>query len=139
MLQTVHDTPSSTSSGGFKLVIKWSGILLIIMIAIGLSYRLMIPVQLHLDENEYIKRVFAEADSRIWIAPDNEDSLAGKVEGGTLFYVIDENAERYLVRPFNITGTDSVWIDRRNVIDYSRENYRQWQREEEKRKFGLDE
>ncbi len=130
-------TPSR-SKRGFPLVMKWSGIFLITMVAIGLIYRLLVPVQLHLAENEYSKFVFPEFDTEVWRSQTEETEPAGVAEEGSLLYVIGESDHRYLVRPLNVTVFDSVWIDRDQVIDYSRENYRIWNLEKEGRVYNLE-
>lgn len=125
-------------TGGFWLVIKWTGVLLIVFIIFGFLLRIVSPVELHLDEDEFIERVFVEFESEVWDSPNSDARLIGSFDGGTILYVVDEDSQRVLVRPFAISRLDSVWIDRNSVIHYTPDTYRQWHNEEELRKFDLD-
>ena len=125
-------------NGGFWLVMKWTGVLMIVFIAFGFLLRIISPVELHLDEDEFIERVFVEFESEVWDSPDAEARLIGSFDGGSILYVVAEDSQRVLVRPFAISHLDSVWIDRNSVIYYTPDAYRKWHDEEERRKFDLD-
>jgi hypothetical protein len=131
----------SHDNRAFKQVITWSVLLFAVLVAFGFLYRLIVPVELHLDESEYIKRVFTEFDTEARFEAGDEAPHAGVFDGGSILYVIDTDEERnfYRVRPFAVSPMDSVWISSHETIDYSEEAYRQWQREEEQRRFGLEE
>ena len=122
-------------SGAFWLVMKWSGVLLIVFMIIGLLFRIISPVELHLDEDEFIQQVFTEFDSDVWDSPNADARLIGSFDGGTIIYVIAEDSQRVMVRPFAISVLDSVWIDDTSIIEYNPERYREWLEEEERRKL----
>lgn len=126
------------STGGFSVVMKWTGVFFLLLIAIGYFYRLLMPIELHLDENEYIKRVFVEHETEAYTDPAAEGELIGLFEEGTVFYVIDQEDVYYQVRPFSVALVDSVWISKENTISYSPENYRRWQNEQDRRQFDMD-
>ena len=109
-----------------------------VFIAFGFLLRSISPVELHLDEDEFIERVFVEFESEVWDSPDADARLIGSFDGGSILYVVAEDSQHVLVRPFAISHLDSVWIDRNSVIHYTPDAYRQWHNEEERRKFDLD-
>lgn len=117
---------------------KWSGIFFVVLIVIGFFYRLLVPVKLNLNENDYIKRVFTSEDVEVYPAMPPE-SIMGELDEGTILYVIDENEEHYMIRPFIRSHIDSVWISKDAVYDYTPENYKQWQQSTDLERFGLDE
>ncbi len=125
-------------TGGFWLVMKWTGVLMIVFMIFGFMLRFISPVELHLDEDEYIKRVFTEFDSDVWNTPDTDARLIGSFDGGTILYVIAEDSQRVLVRPFAISVLDSVWIDDTSIIEYDPDRYREWIQKQERRRFDPD-
>ncbi len=134
-------TQNSPDNRAFKTVMTWSVLLFAVLVSFGFLYRLIVPVELHLDESEYIKKAFVEYDTEARVEAGEEAPLAGVFDGGSILYVIevDEGRGSYQVRPFAVSPMDSVWISRNEAVEYSEEAYRQWQREEEQRRFGLDE
>ncbi len=130
--------PTSSSNSGFKLIMKWSFIMLIIAIATGYAYRLIMPVELHLDETEYEQRVFTEYETAVTKSASDSSEVEGLFEGGSILYVLEEKNQKYLVRPYAVSALDSVWVPIDSVTPYSEENYRRWQYEEERRKYDLD-
>jgi hypothetical protein len=125
----------------FKQVIIWSLLLFAVLVAFGFLYRVIVPVELHLDESEYIKKVFTEYETEARAEAGNDAPAAGLFDGGSILYVIEvnEDTDSYLVRPFAVSPIDRVWISRSDAAEYSDEAYRQWQYDEEQRRFGLDE
>jgi len=128
----------SGSTSGFALIMKWSIIMLVIAIFTGYAYRYIMPVELHLDESEYLQKVFTEFESPVTKSSSDNAEAAGLFEGGSVLYALEKENEKYLVRPFAVSGLDSVWIPVDSVITYTDENYRRWQYEEERRKYDLD-
>lgn len=133
-----HPNGKSDSSKGFALIMKWSVIMLVIAIATGYAYRLIMPVELHLDETEYEQKVFTEFETPVRKTSSDDSEIAGLFEGGSILYALDEENQKYLVRPFAVSGLDSVWIPIDSVTTFTDENYRRWQYEEERRKYDLD-
>lgn len=117
--------------------------MLVVAIALGFLYRIIMPVERYMDESEYQMRVFTEFESNVYASPDPGAPVFGTFEGGSVLYVIGADtasaSTRYLVRPFTVSGLDSVWIDAGAVTEYTKEEYRRWQYEEEIRKYGFDE
>lgn len=136
--EEVPKNNESQSSDGFTLVMKWSLIMFVVAIAAGLAYRVIMPVELHLDESEYIEKVFVEFETRAWRAPGKDAVQTGTFDGGSILYVIESEQGRAMVRPFAVSRLDSVWIEEESLITYTPENYRRWQYEEERRKYDLD-
>lgn len=126
------------SNTGFKLVMKWSIIMLIIAIVTGYAYRLIMPVELHLDESEYEQRVFTEYETLVTRSASDSSEVEGLFEGGSILYVLEEKNQKYLVRPYAVSVLDSVWVPVDSVTPYSEESYRRWQYEEERRKYDLE-
>jgi hypothetical protein len=129
---------SSDSNTGFALIMKWSVIMLVIAIVTGYAYRLIMPVELYLDESEYQQKVFTEFETPVTKSASDDSEVAGLFEGGSILYALEEENQSYLVRPFAVSGLDSVWIPVDSVTIYTEENYRRWQYEEERRKYDLD-
>jgi hypothetical protein len=136
--QTESQSTNSGSNSGFALIMKWSIIMLIIAIVTGYAYRLIMPVELYLNESEYQKKVFTEFETAVTNTSESESEMAGLFEGGSILYVLEQDNDKYLVRPFAVSGLDSVWIPADSVITYTEENYRRWQYEEERRKYDLN-
>ncbi|MGA1464234.1 MAG: hypothetical protein ACO363_00675 [Balneolaceae bacterium] len=117
--------------------------MLVVAIALGFLYRIIMPVERYMDESEYQMRVFTEFETDVYASPDPDAPVFGTFEGGSVLYVIGADtasaSPRYLVRPFTVSGLDSVWIDAGAVTEYTKEEYRRWQYEEEIRKYGFDE
>jgi hypothetical protein len=126
------------SSSGFALIMKWSVIMLVIAIATGYAYRIIMPVELYLDESEYMQKVFTEFETPVKESASDGSETVGLFEGGSVLYALEQQNDKYLVRPFAVSGLDSVWIPVDSVITYSEERYRQWQYEEERRKYDLN-
>jgi len=126
------------STSGFALIMKWSIIMLVIAILTGYAYRYVMPVELYLDESEYLQKVFTEFETPVTKSSSDNAEVAGLFEGGSVLYALEKENEKYLVRPFAVSGLDSVWIPVDSVITYTEENYRRWQYEEERRKYDLD-
>jgi hypothetical protein len=133
----------SSSNAAFTQILKWSGTMLVVAIALGFLYRIIMPVERYMDESEYQMRVFTEFEADVYASPDPDAPVFGTFEGGSILYVIGTDtasaSPRYLVRPFTVSGLDSVWIDAGAVTEYTKEEYRRWQYEEEIRKYGFDE
>lgn len=110
----------------------------VIAIAFGLMYRIIMPIERHLSENEYVNRVFVEFETVAWHTNQADAAAAGTFDGGSILYVIKEDIDRVMVRPFIISGLDSVWIDKSDIVQYSESRYRIWQYEEERRKYDLE-
>ena len=117
--------------------------MLVVAIALGFLYRIIMPVERYMDESEYQMRVFTEFETDVYASPEPDAPVFGTFEGGSILYVIGTDtasaSPRYLVRPFTVSGLDSVWIDAGAVTEYTKEEYRRWQYEEEIRKYGFDE
>ncbi|TVQ68031.1 MAG: hypothetical protein EA360_00845 [Balneolaceae bacterium] len=122
----------------FRQIVGWSVFMLVVFILFGLLHRVVSPVERHLSEDEYISRVFVEFEAVAYSGTGDEDQPAGLFDGGSVLYVVAEDSLRFQVRPFAISRLDSVWVNRGDVLDYTPEAYRQWQYEEEIRKFGFD-
>lgn len=112
--------------------------MLVIAIVTGYAYRLIMPVELYLDESEYQQKVFTEFETPVTKTSSENSEAAGLYEGGSILYVLEEENQKFLVRPFAVSGLDSVWIPADSVTVYTEENYRRWQYEEERRKYDLD-
>jgi len=128
----------SSTNSGFALIMKWSVIMLVIAIVTGYAYRIVMPVELYLDESEYQQKVFAEFETPVTKTSTDNSEKAGLFEGGSILYVLKEENQKYFVRPFAVSGLDSVWIAADSVTAYNEENYRRWQYEEERRKYDLN-
>jgi len=129
---------NKSSSSGFQFILKWSGIFFVALILIGFIYRLLVPVKLNLNENDYIKRVFTTEEAEIYPTVPPDFSIE-EMDAGTILYVIEEQEEYFMIRPFIRTHLDSVWISKESVSDYSAEQYKQWQQQQDLDRFGLDE
>ena len=122
----------------FRYIVGWSLFMLVVFILFGFLHRVISPVERYLDEEEYITRVFVEFEATAWSDVNDDAPASGLFEGGSVLYVIAEDSLRLQVRPFAVSRLDSVWVNRSEVISYTPEAYRQWQYEEETRKFGFD-
>lgn len=122
----------------FRQVLLWSGVLFVAAVLFGFLYRVIYPVELHLDENEYQTKVFVDSEVRAWQNPDSSSTLIGTYDPGSILYVIDQHEEFFMVRPFIISEVDSVWVMKDSTTTYSSEDYRRWQYEEERRKYDLE-
>ena len=157
---------------------------MVVAVSLGFLYRIIMPVERHLEEQEYQMKVFTEFDVDVYKSPSTGAPVFGTFEGGSVLYVMAEASLeegdslraddslmvgdsleaddslkaksleagasftpgdvvsgrlRYLVRPFTVSGLDSVWVDAADVLVYTKEAYRRWQYEEEIRKYGFDE
>ena len=130
-----EDSKDSTSA--FRLVMIWSGIVFFVAIFFGLIYRVIYPVELHLNEDEYRMRVFVEQETHAWEEPDTSSDLVGIYDKGSILYVLEEENEFYMVRPFIISKVDSVWVIKDSTSVYTQQNYENWLYEEERRKFDM--
>ncbi|WP_069133482.1 hypothetical protein [Rhodohalobacter halophilus] len=128
----------SSSTDGFQYILKWSGIFFAILVIIGFIYRILVPVKLNLNENDYMKRVFTLNEIEVYPTLPPEQVM-GELDEGTILYVIDEQENHYLIRPFIRTHVDSVWISKDAVREYSPDEYKQWQQQTDLERFGLDE
>lgn len=109
-----------------------------VAIVFGLLYRITMPIERHMDENEFIERVFVEFETTAW-QTNREDALAaGAFEGGSILYVVKEDSNRSMVRPFIISALDSVWVSNDSLIRHTPDRYEAWLYEEERRKYDLD-
>ena len=111
---------------GFNVVMKWSGLFFSVLIVVGIIFRFLFPLELHLDENEYIERVFTSTNAEVFFEPEIHEPV-WTLEGGEILYVIDEDSLFYQVRPFVRIPIDSVWILKEHTLPYSAENYGRWQ------------
>lgn len=132
------ETSSKNPNRGFNFIIKWSLLFFVILVIVGLIYRIFYPVKLDLDESEFVKQVFTLEQTDAYVLPADTLSVLGEFDPGEVLFVVDESEEQYLVRPLITSRLDSVWIDQNNVFDYSPENYRQWQYEQDRRSLGSD-
>ena len=132
------ESSSDNPNQGFKFIIKWSLLFFVILVIVGLIYRNLYPVKLDLDQSEYIKQVFTIQNSYAYSEPSDTTSIVGEFETSEILFVIDEQNDKFLVRPLITSYLDSVWIDQNHVFDYSPEHYRQWQYEEDRRRFRTD-
>ena len=169
---------------------------MVVAVSLGFLYRIIMPVERHLEEQEYQMKVFTEFEVDVYKSPSPGAPVFGTFEGGSVLYVMAEaSLEKgdslraddslmlgdsleaddsqmagdslrandslkaksleagvsftpedavsgrllYLVRPFTVSGLDSVWVDAADVLVYTKEAYRRWQYEEEIRKYGFDE
>ena len=122
----------------FKQIMTWSLAMFFVAIAFGLLYRIIMPIERHPADDEYIERVFVEFETVAWQSNQENAAAAGAFEGGSLLYVIKEDSARAMVRPFIVSGLDSVWVDKSELILYTPEQYREWQYQEERRKYDLE-
>lgn len=129
---------SKDSTRAFRLVMLWSGIIFIAAIIFGLIYRIIYPVELHLDEDQYIKQVFVETETKAFQHPDEQSNLIGTYDAGSILYVMEEAEDYYMVRPFIVSKVDSVWVVKDSTSTYTQESYERWLYEEERRKFDLE-
>ncbi|MFO7799776.1 MAG: hypothetical protein R6V22_08380 [Rhodohalobacter sp.] len=129
------ETSSKKSNKGFNFLLKWSVLFFVILVIVGLIYRSLYPVKLNLSQDEYIKQVFTIQKSDVYSEPSDTTAVVGEFETSEILFVIDEQDEKYLVRPLLTTYVDSVWIDQDHVFDYSPEHYRQWLYELDRRKY----
>ena len=109
-----------------------------VAIAFGLLYRIIMPIERYPADDEFIERVFVEFETVAWQSSQEDAAAAGAFDGGSILYVIREDSARAMVRPFIVSPLDSVWIDKNILIEYTPERYREWQYEEERRKYDLD-
>ena len=116
----------------------WSLAMFFAAIAFGLLYRIIMPIERYPSDDEYIERVFVEFETVAWQSNQEGAAAAGAFEGGSILYVIQEDSARAMVRPFIVSGLDSVWVDISELKKYTPEQYREWQYEEERRKYDLD-
>lgn len=130
---------SSDSNSPFQLILAGSAFLLIIFILFGFLHRWISPVERDLNEGEYIEKVFIEFETEVWESNREDADKLGAFEGGSVLYVIEETEERLHVRPQIISALDSVWIDRSKALPYSEQTYRDWQYEEERRRYDWNE
>ena len=110
----------------------------VVAIAFGLLYRIIMPIERHLDENEYIDRVFVEFETTAWNSSQDNASPLGTFDGGSILYIVEKDSIRSMVRPFIISGLDSVWVNSDELIIYTPDRYETWQYEEERRKYDLN-
>lgn len=129
------ETSSNKSNKGFNFLLKWSVLFFVVLVIVGLIYRSLYPVKLNLSQDEYIKQVFTIQKSDVYSEPSDSATVVGEFETSEILFVIDQQDEKYLVRPLLTTYVDSVWIDQDHVFDYSPEHYRQWLYELDRRKY----
>lgn len=129
------ETSSNKSNKGFNFLLKWSVLFFVVLVIVGLIYRSLYPVKLNLSQDEYIKQVFTIQKSDVYSEPSDSATVVGEFETSEILFVIDQQDEKYLVRPLLTTYIDSVWIDQDHVFDYSPEHYRQWLYELDRRKY----
>lgn len=122
----------------FKQIMTWSLAMFFVAIAFGLLYRIIMPIERYPADDDFIERVFVEFETVAWQLSQEGAAAAGVFDGGSILYVIQEDSARAMVRPFIVSGLDSVWVDNSELIEYTPERYREWQYEEERRKYDLD-
>ncbi len=127
---------------GFRLILKWSLIMLVLFTFLGIIQRIASPVERHLEENEYLDKIFLGEEANAWDAPGRDATVATLFEPGTILYVISEDSVRVQVRPFLRSQPDSVWIEPSNAFLYDEAVYREWMKNLDKhmyRELGSDE
>ena len=129
---------TSEKPGAFRLVMIWSGIIFFVAILFGLLYRVIYPIELHLDEDKFMYRVFVETETSAWQKPAVHSTLVGIYNAGSILYVIDENEEYILVRPFIISKVDSVWVPKDSTSIYTDTDYERYLYEEERKRYNID-
>ncbi|MDX1591554.1 MAG: hypothetical protein R3283_06315 [Balneolaceae bacterium] len=122
----------------FKQILTWSLAMFVVAIVFGLLYRIIMPIERHLGEDEYIDRVFVEFETTAWNSNHDNASPLGTFDGGSILYVVEKDSSRSMVRPFIISALDSVWVNSDELIIYTPDRYKNWQYEEERRKYDLN-
>jgi hypothetical protein len=120
---------------GFRLILKWSLIMLVLFTTLGIFQRIVSPVERYLDEEEYRDKIFLGAETDAWNAADSDATVATLFEPGTILYVIAEDSLRVQVRPFLRSQPDSVWIDPEHAFLYDEKVYRDWMKDLDRRVY----
>ena len=120
---------------GFRLILKWSLIMLVLFTTLGIFQRIVSPVERHLDEDEYLNKIFLGAETDAWHDAGSDATVATLFEPGTILYVISEDSLRVQVRPFLRSQPDSVWIDPEHAYLYDEEIYRDWMKDLDRRVY----
>lgn len=123
------------NQSGFRQVLKWSLIMLAFFTFLGIIQRFGSPIERHLQSNEFLEKGFVMNETHVWTSPDVGSQLLGIYEAGSILYVIKEDSSRVMVRPFVRSLPDSVWMDAYEIYIYTEETYRDWQRNEDQRKY----
>lgn len=118
---------------GFKLILKWSLIMLVLFTVLGIFQRIASPVERHLENDEYLSKIFLGTETDAWNAAGPDATVATLFEPGTILYVISEDRLRVQVRPFLRSLPDSVWIDPENAFLYEEEIYHDWMKDLDRR------
>ncbi|PWN07684.1 hypothetical protein [Rhodohalobacter mucosus] len=122
----------------FKQIMTWSLAMFFAAIVFGLLYRIIMPIERYPADDQFIEKVFVEFETVAWQSNREDADAAGAFEGGSILYVIREDSARAMVRPFIVSGLDSVWVEKNELTEYTPDKYREWQYEEERRKYDLD-
>lgn len=126
---------SNNQLTGFRLILKWSLIMLVLFTALGIFQRVVSPVERHLSEDEYLNKIFIVAETDAWDSAGSVATVATLFEPGTILYVIAEDSLRVQVRPFIRSQPDSVWIDPQHAYLYDEEIYRNWMKDLDRRVY----
>lgn len=117
------------------MILKWSLIMLVLFIALGILQRIASPVERHLDEDEYLNKIFLGTETDAWNTAGPDATVATLFEPGTILYVIAEDSIRVQVRPFLRSQPDSVWVDPDHAFLYDEEIYRDWMKDLDRRVY----
>ena len=115
------------------MILKWSLIMLVLFTALGIFQRIASPVERHLEEDEYLNKIFLGVETDAWNAAGPDATVATLFEPGTILYVISEDSLRIQVRPFLRSQPDSVWIDPEHAYLYDEDVYRDWMKDLDRR------
>lgn len=129
------DQGQKNKQDGFRLILKWSLIMLVLFTTMGILQRIASPVERHLDEDEYLNKIFLRAETDAWDAAGSDAMVATLFEPGTILYVIAEDSIRVQVRPYLRSQPDSVWIDPDHAFLYDEEMYRDWMKDLDRRVY----
>ena len=84
------NTPENASNTAFLQIIKWAGAMMVVAVSLGFLYRIIMPVERHLEEQEYQMKVFTEFDVDVYKSPSTGAPVFGTFEGGSVLYVMAE-------------------------------------------------
>ena len=63
---------------------------MVVAVSLGFLYRIIMPVERHLEEQEYQMKVFTEFEVDVYKSPSPGAPVFGTFEGGSVLYVMAE-------------------------------------------------
>lgn len=124
-----------SQQSGFRMILKWSLIMLVLFTLLGIIQRVGSPVERHLDEHEYLHKIFLGDETHAWNAAGSDATVATLFEPGTILYVIAEDTMRVQIRPFIRSQPDSVWINPEHAYLYDDDIYHNWMKQQDQRLY----